>query len=808
MNLEYKTKGASLPGKKPRVFFTCHPDDFDRTFGKICDDIFKTHDCAVYYTKDMSEKISDEDMETDIGRMNLFVIPVTYKLLTKPCRAMENDFVFAKSRNIPVLPIVFESEIDSIYSQSDKFGERQYINPFAKDITAIKYEDKLKKYLDSVLISDETAKRIRNAFDAYIFLSYRKKDRRYANELMRLIHEKKQFRDIAIWYDEFLAIGESFRENIEKMMDDSELFALLVTPNLLEEPDGKPNFVMGKEYPGAKEKGMDIIPAEMQPTDQKKLGEKFKDIPECVNPYSKDFEQRLLQSLERIAKSANDDDAEHNFLIGLAYLDGIDVEVNSERGIELITSAANADLPEAIKKLCNMYKEGVGVRLDYNKSLEWAQRLYKSCVARSGEEDAESLSALSALAEAYYYVGNTGEFLSLCEKAYLLKCKVLGEKHPDTLRALNDLALSCGESGNYRKALKLSEKAYNQRREVLGEEHYDTIISFGNYAMINCSVGNIKKFHELYKEVYELVCKFFGEEHTETLTALNNLAFSYSKIGDSEKFAELMEKAYKCSCKILGPEHPYSIRFLNNLALAYKEIGEKRKALKRNAETYELCCKVFGEEHPNTLISLENLSISYEDCGSIRKALKLNRKTYELNCKMRGEEHPATLNSLSNLAYGYYRVKKYNESVQLGEKAYEARRRRIGADHPDTLITLSNLADSYRGNGDYGKALELYKKEYKSMCKKSGMEHPDLVMVLSDIAYCYGKIGDNAKHIEFLGKRYELACNVYGKYCRSNLLVLIRLIICYCKAGNSKKLYETLLKFYSSLLPTLFMRKK
>ena len=40
------------------------------------------------------------------------------------------------------------------------------------------------------------------------------------------------------------------------------------------------------------------------------------------------------------AVTENDNEPEHNFLIGLAYLDGIDVEVNRERGIEMITLAA------------------------------------------------------------------------------------------------------------------------------------------------------------------------------------------------------------------------------------------------------------------------------------------------------------------------------------------------------------------------------------------------------------------------------------------------------------------------------------
>ena len=76
-------------------------------------------------------------------------------------------------------------------------------------------------------ISDELAQRIRAAFDAYIFLSYRKKDRRYANELMKLIHKNPECRDIAVWYDEFLPPGDSFKQSIEKILKDSILILSL-----------------------------------------------------------------------------------------------------------------------------------------------------------------------------------------------------------------------------------------------------------------------------------------------------------------------------------------------------------------------------------------------------------------------------------------------------------------------------------------------------------------------------------------------------------------------------------------------------
>ena len=239
----------------------------------------------------MLAPFDEEDKVTDLESNNLFVIPVTFRLLSTENRAMD-DVKFAIEKHIPVLPLMMENGLDAVYSHPDKFGELQYLSPFSTDVTEVSFEEKLKKYLESVLVSDEMAKRVRAAFDAYIFLSYRKKDRKYANQLMKIIHSKPECRDIAIWYDEFLTPGESFRKNIDKILADSKLFTLLVTPNLLEEE----NFVMTNEYPAALKSGICILPTEMEPTDHNALAEKYKNLPEITNPYDNEtFRNRLAE---------------------------------------------------------------------------------------------------------------------------------------------------------------------------------------------------------------------------------------------------------------------------------------------------------------------------------------------------------------------------------------------------------------------------------------------------------------------------------------------------------------------------------
>lgn len=437
--LNYRSKEKNSPHGKPRVYFTCHPNDFEGCFTKICNDIFKTHNCTVYYPDNLSAGANDPDYTLGLESMNLFVIPVSNALLNTPNRAMDEDFPFAKKMHIPILPILLESGLDDIYSRPDRFGELQYLNPVSADATEIAYANKLKRFLESVLISDELAERVRAAFDAYIFLSYRKKDRRYANELMRIIHSSPVCRDIAIWFDEFLTPGESFKESIDKILNDSKLFTLLVTPNLLEEPDGKPNFVMAKEYPAAYDNGMEIIPAEMVYTDNGILREKFPGIPDCLDIRDDNSRALLLNTISRYAKKENCSDMQHNFLIGLAYINGIDVEVNRERALELITMAAEADLPEAMTRLISMYTDGDGVSPDQKEVLKWSRCLAEYYFVRIFDENGK-LSNTDRLFELFSHYQNT--YWSATIRFFLLKADECADT--DTLHELYTHIMNCG----------------------------------------------------------------------------------------------------------------------------------------------------------------------------------------------------------------------------------------------------------------------------------------------------------------------------------------------------------------------------
>lgn len=749
----HKTRGNSSPKDKPRVYFTCHPDDFERYFEKICEDIFKTHDCTVYYTDDMNADLSDENNLVDLERMNLFVIPVTFRLLTQPNRAMDSDFRFAMGKHIPVLPMMMEPGIDEFYSKPDKFDELQYINPYSHDLTEISYEEKLKKYLESVLISDELARRVRKAFNAYIFLSYRKKDRAYANDLMKLIHKNPECRDIAIWFDEFLTPGESFKENIDRILQNSEMFALLVTPNLLEKPEGKPNFVMAEEYPAARAFGKEVLPAEMEQTDRSTLSSSFAELPECVDARNdKEFRERLLESLKRVAISENNNDPEHNYLIGLAYLEGIDVEKNVDLGLELVTISGEAGLFEAMQKLRDIYYFGQNITLNWSKSLYWSKQLYIKCADLYGDSNKETLKYHRSYALLLRENGKYKESLIETDIVYKLYCTQYEINDEEKLRVLSDLATSYHFVGNTKKAIELIERCVEESNNLFSWMEY-----YSNLGVFYSELGEYDKAMKFALKNCDIHMKAYGEEHPDTLIALNNLAVCYNETGDYKKAAEILNKALNTIIKVQGENHPNTFMVLNNLSVSYISMKDFQNALKIQKKLYSRCCNVLGPKHPKTLVSLNNLASIYSDLHETEKAQLLLERVYKLRCETLGDDHPKTAVALSNLALVYSEEGKYDKAIECQTKAYLVFRKK-NENSPETIASLQNLVSIKGDSGRIKEAIEIQEQVYHLRCAVLGDKHPDTVASLNNLLLLLDQ--------DLLEKKqevYKLMCKLYGE---------------------------------------------
>ena len=544
-SLSYRTLGQDNPKGLPRIFFSSHPDDFEKYFEMVWKWINEFQKAALFYESPDKEMPPDQ-LYADLETMQLIIVPITTKLLQDPNRTMEIILPFANQEKIPVLPLMMEQGLDDLFNR--KIGNIQYLAPFNSDPTAIPFKTKFSRYLENSFLSNEMIRKVRDAFDAYIFLSYRKKDRTSAQELMKLIHKDRSCRDFAIWYDEFLVPGEDFNDAIQKALAESKMFALVVTPNLLERPAGHPNYIMQYEYPQALESGKPILPVEMVETDRAGLAETFEAMPECINKTRAEAIAGWITD-HAYDIALHEDSPQHNYFIGLAYLDGIDVEVDRERAVRLITESAQSGLEEAIRKLVFMYHDGNGVTRDYQISIKWRLKLLEVIRQQyqKGQRDQGGtvlIRETGELGDAYMEAGQLEEARTTYQEMKELASEASLRYPSDETKQL--LADSLYKLGEVYHSMGIPDRAVQWYQDAL-QVH-------------DGEAGNHKTRWILYNKIGDALLSQFDrmregpamhEKALEEITALaqtessldirRSLAISYRKTFELEKALEITE---------------------------------------------------------------------------------------------------------------------------------------------------------------------------------------------------------------------------------------------------------------------------
>ena len=588
LELQYKTRGMTNPQGKPRVYFACRQEDFKTAFPLVSEDLLRYANCAIWYAPDQEEAVDLEELYACLDEMQLVVLAVTSEMIHTDNRAKDVVLRYAYEHHIPILPILMETGLAREFNKATNIPI-QVVNRMVNDPTATPYEEVLETYLKSVLIGDELAVKVRDAFDAYVFLSYRKKDRRYAQRLMHLIHENKQFQNIAIWYDEFLIPGEKYNNDIQAAFTKSKLFAMAVTPHLEEEK----NYVMRVEYPLARDREItdrdfQIVPVEMYDVnapewriDQNNLQEfKYKAIPKLQDEHREsEMNQAFLDALDRIAKKENDGSAQHRFFIGLAYLCGIDVEKNADRALKLIISAAEDSSPcfDATEKLADMYLTGDGVERNTEKAIEWQRKLCDQYLTEykkhsSADEHkgfgTKCFRALIRLSDILKDAGRISEATDTAEEALSMTQNLTNEvgrreAERDTAvisTRLGSIYQSLGDLKGAEKCFLQAAEAYERLSREIGtaRARRDLSIAKERLGDITRKQDNIHSALEYYKTVYDIRSEL--AEGSESLRAKRDLSAVLTKLGNVYKSSNLTlareytDRAYKIDKAIAEEE--------------------------------------------------------------------------------------------------------------------------------------------------------------------------------------------------------------------------------------------------------------
>lgn len=768
---KYKRRVKYNSQSSPKVYFCCHQKDFELYFESISNEILDKQDCTVWYCEPETKR--DEDFFETLEQMRLFVVPITTKLLSTDNDAFNVDFQFAISKHIPVLPLMQEKGIKELFKR--KCGDIQYLDKNDCDNTAIAYDEKLEKYLFSVLVGSELANRVKDAFDAHIFLSYRKNDRRYAKELMRLIHNNKFCRDIGFWYDEFLTPGENFNDEISEMIEKCEIFALTLSPSIAdpridEEGKQQENYIVKYEYPLARRLGRKVLPADFGEVEYKKLL-KYENLPKCVKVKNEEeFSSALRELLGNIASNSKDD-LKKEFLIGLAYLDGIDVEVDNNRAIELISKAAEHNVLEAIEKLVVMYRTGKGVKIDYKIAIYWQKKLVE-CLKNNLSPNSDIKDILKVMSELWYLgdcwydVFNEDEARQAYEEMLSLglEHKKANKKRideEDKSKLMRYISIAYEKIGNmyerkqeYNIALGYYTYALRIKKANKKINHIQYLID-----LLNCykRIGIIYNKHYKYNEALKLFRKcvnisnnIFKETGGMVYSLLPILKIGVIYSGLASKTKKL--RYFNSAEKVLN----------QGIAIAKRILDEN----KSNDEAWEYMC------HYNFSLAAMKIDTDkkerylLEALNCINKSMELSESLWKLSFKS------LTLNNLSICLWD----KDVDESIKMGKNSLEiAERIYIVDQNPHTVSRYANQIVSvgycYKRSGDLNNAREYYQKAV-DLLRKNKDESPDVQKELVGALFMYSQLDDKHPDKGMLKEALKIIDSLIDKGYSNDLLIL------------------------------------
>lgn len=380
-------------------------------------------------------------------------------------------------------------------------------------------------------------------------------------------------------------------------------------------------------------------------------------------------------------------------------------------------------------------------------ALSMAQKMHEGWELRYGTDDALTLRAADAMAQAYRDLGQPAKAREVDDDTLLRRRRVLGDEHADTLAAAHNLAIDHHALGRFEQALRLNEETYAARCRILGAEHPDTLASANNLAIDHYADGDPKAAIKLDETTLELRRRILGPSHLCTFTSENNLAVALRAVGEEARARRLHEDVLERRRAVLGNDHPHTLTSVNNVGVSLRATGEAAGARLTHTQALEQRRALYGDDHHDTLTSASNLAVALYFLGEYEAARELNEDTLKRRRRVLGEDHPDTLICAGNLASCLLATGDPAVARDLNEDTLARRRRVLGENHPLTLLAASNLAVSLSAVGAHEAAQALNRETLARRRAILGDGHPDTIV--SAGALCSASSGIAARRLPF-----------------------------------------------------------
>ncbi len=370
-----------------------------------------------------------------------------------------------------------------------------------------------------------------------------------------------------------------------------------------------------------------------------------------------------------------EDDPQHNFFIGLAYLNGIDVEVNHERAVEMISDAAKDGLTEAISKLADMYWVGDGVDRDYATSVEWQEKLTWKLSFRYRNDKSQAnatafMQALLKLADNCCTLGQMDKAWNVYKQLFdLAEAASKESATPENLLFLASAYERMGEWQmevykkpddaicNYQESIKIREKI-----QVIRQADSGAIELAICYRWLGVYQVAGKKYDEAlhsYEKSLE-ICRYLEEDKRSSAYSnlIAGILYGMGKIHSAKRSYQKAQELYDqslCLYKSIS-EEARTLQSKRNVSICNSGIGDLHffqhdcdvaleYYMKSLAVSHELVTKRgLPEDKRDLAYDYESIGMAYRRMGENKRATEYRMKAIKLRAVLAAESaHHETL---------------------------------------------------------------------------------------------------------------------------------------------------------------------
>lgn len=195
---------------------------------------------------------------------------------------------------------------------------------------------------------------------------------------------------------------------------------------------------------------------------------------------------------------------------------------------------------------------------DYAAAEEALSHVLETRKKALGERHPDTAVAYNQIGSLLLETGNYDQSKRNLNQGLYISKTSLGENHPQTATCMYDFARLCwrrgvlGDESQLAESLTLFEKAYGIRRKMLGEKHADTLQSANNAGIILIGSDKAAEAETILTETLQKRKEIFGINHLGMADSCHALALCYFKMAKTGEGKQALEEELKIRANVLG----------------------------------------------------------------------------------------------------------------------------------------------------------------------------------------------------------------------------------------------------------------